>query len=108
MGTVFRFYPTVLGEGDVDGARIGGQSTVELNYLGTYETNREAAAAALDYPTKASAIGLKFSQKNLQFSLIKGIYPTTQKVLLWLCCSTACCCMSHSLTHIKLEFLFFY
>ena len=29
-------------------------------------------------------------------------------MLLWLCCSTACCCMSHSLTHIKLEFLFFY
>ena len=47
MGTVFRFYPTVLGEGDVDGARIGGQSTVELNYLGTYETNREVGGSGL-------------------------------------------------------------
>ena len=47
MGTVFRFYPTVLGEGDVDGARIGGQSTVELNYLGTYETNREVSGSGL-------------------------------------------------------------
>ena len=36
-----------MGEGDVDGARIGGQSTVELNYLGTYETNREVGGSGL-------------------------------------------------------------